>query len=125
MSDIITSILNLSPQGLFVFAFYCFGLGLKKSPIADWQIPWIIGISGGVVGLFMLPRADAPTNIPVPEVYLFIQGGILAATAVYGHQLLKQFLNRDRTNDGGTQFITKSETVQQQQQETTKPTENK
>lgn len=122
MDDIIKTVLNLSPQGLFMFAAYCLGLALKKSPVADWTIPYIIAITGGIVGLFILPRGDTPPDVPIPEVYLFLQGAILSAMAVFGHQILKQFLNRDKTNDGGTQFITKSETVQPTE---TKTTENK
>lgn len=62
------------------------GLFLKKTPkIADWSIPYILGVIGAVLATAILK--DVVEGV--------IQGVLVTAVAVYGHNLIKQAIERE------------------------------
>lgn len=70
---------------ILVPTLYILGVFLKRTPrIKDWQIPWIVVVSGiaGSVGLLGI-TAEA-----------VIQGVLVSGVAVLGNQLFKQTVNK-------------------------------
>lgn len=70
----------------FVPALWIIGSALKRTPnVPDWTIPWILTVLGVTGAIGMSSGAT---------VEVVVQGVIAAGVAVYGHQLLKQTVEK-------------------------------
>lgn len=81
------------------------GLALKKSPVANWMIPFIL-LAVGTISYFFIgdPNAVYPA---VSRGKMIVWGFLYAGAAVFGHQLLNEWMERPRKTSGETEFITK------------------
>lgn len=94
MNELIAQLSDLSPEGLFVVGCIGFGIALKRSPIQDWIIPYILGITGAIIAPFLFEYGKIPYTMTYPWVYLSIKGAVLAGFSTTLHQYVKQFINR-------------------------------
>lgn len=70
---------------VLVPAMLVIGYMIKKSPIKDWLIPWIVvAIS---IGLSAMLKGFNTTAV--------VQGILIAASAVFGNQILKQTIKKE------------------------------
>ena len=111
MNELINQVLDLSPAASFVIVFWLFGKALKKSPIADWMIPFVLGIVGAVSAPFVLSSGEVSYKLEITWVPLAFKGLCLVGVSVYAENIIKQWLSRSKTEDGGTQFLVKSDTT--------------
>lgn len=80
---------------------YICGIAIKKSRIADYKIPFILGGIGIVLANIWLFAAEMPSGRQEIIVKLLsgtMQGIICAACSVYTKNIVKQY--GERTNDG-------------------------
>lgn len=110
MNDLLNQILEMSPAALFVLGFNGLGLALKKSPVANWMIPYILAAVGALLWPCISDPSKVSYTMKYPVVYQALVGAVLAGFSVYLNQATRQFLNRDKTDSGNTQFITKPPT---------------
>lgn len=77
---------------------YLMGAALKRSAFADWKIPFALGGTGVLLANVWLLAAEVPQSA-AECVKLFacgaVQGLICAGTAVYAHNLFKQYKKKD------------------------------
>ncbi len=74
----------MQPVNLAFVFLVAFGFVLKKTKqIPNWTIPYILGVTGAILGYFLL--GGLPGSLI---------GFIFATVSVYGHQLITQFLGR-------------------------------
>lgn len=90
----VTDLTSFIRTELFVLVpvLYAVGVALKKSPLADWLIPYLLGLLG--VGLSALYLATQETDIPTLLFSALTQGVLCAACSVYANNLIKQFSHR-------------------------------
>lgn len=80
LGQIITQ--HIDPRmSLVIIALWLLGIFLKNTPsVPDWAIIWILAaVSIGLAVLVLGPSVDA-----------VIQGILTAASAIFGHQIIKQ-----------------------------------
>lgn len=90
---------------LFVLVpvLYALGVALKKSPISDWLIPFLLCACG--IALSALYLATTETDVKTLWFSAVTQGVLCAACTVYANNLFKQFLHRkdvDKTDETQT-----------------------
>ncbi len=86
---------------LFVLVpvLYALGMALKKSPLADWLIPYLL--CGVGIALCALYHAVTMTDVRALWFASVTQGVLCAACSVYANNLIKQFARRkDGKTDG-------------------------
>ena len=81
-----TDFMSFLQENFFVVAvvLYVIGLFIKKIPekyIPDWTIPFVLWVSGVLIGWGIMGEFTIDT---------FIQGTLAAAVAVFGENILKQ-----------------------------------
>ncbi|MFA6730307.1 MAG: phage holin family protein [Eubacteriales bacterium] len=94
------SLLTLLP------VLYMLGGALKKSPIKDWAIPFILGGAGIVLSCAWLFAEGLPRCFIECAEKIFMgitQGVIIASVTVYAHNLVKQYKKKNE-NGSGTQY---------------------
>ncbi len=69
---------------VLVPVMWVLGYIIKKSPVKDWLIPWIVVVVS--IGLSIMLKGVNATAV--------IQGILVAASAVFGDQIVKQSINR-------------------------------
>lgn len=80
---------------------YICGIAIKKSRIADWLIPFLLGGIGIVLANLWLFAADIPSEPQEVLARLLsgtVQGIICAACSVYTNNIVKQY--GEKENDG-------------------------
>lgn len=86
---------------LFVLVpvLYALGMALKKSPISDWLIPYLLSVSG--IALSALYLCTFMCDARALWFASVTQGVLCAACSVYADNLIKQFARRkDGKTDG-------------------------
>lgn len=82
-----TELLSLSPHALLGLALMMLGVALKRSPLPDWLIPFIImGVGAAVYPLLVSTGSIG---------YRVVTGFVIGATTVGLHQLKSQISNRN------------------------------
>jgi hypothetical protein len=89
MNELI-DILKMSPPMLLALALTVVGKGLKRSPIADWTIPLILPILGGIVYPFISVTTTISSAVPYPTVYNVLIGIACGGGAVGLNQAWRQ-----------------------------------
>lgn len=107
INDAITNPGSIGAPILVGGTAYLIGMALKKSPVADWLIPWILLALGGVVYPFVAADGNIDPSITHPWVRESMFGVAYSGLAVFGDQLIQQFKNRGKTASGNTEFIEK------------------
>ncbi|MDD4125377.1 MAG: phage holin family protein [Eubacteriales bacterium] len=89
----------ISPSLLVLLPIlYACGGALKKSKLADWKIPFVLGGAGIAFACIWLLAENYPAGIhDLLKALLagFSQGLICAAVTVYAHNLVTQYKNKD------------------------------
>lgn len=80
---------------LFVLipVLYLYGMALKKSLVADKNIPWILGASSVILCIFFIVATSEIKTFQEALMSLFTgvtQGVLCAGASVYVNQLIKQ-----------------------------------
>lgn len=106
MNELLTSIRDpnsLSAPVTIILVCNILGVALKKSPLANWMIPFIL-LGVGTISYFFIgdPNAVYPA---VSKGKMVVWGFLYAGGAVYGHQLLNNWIDRPKKKDGDTTFI--------------------
>lgn len=117
LQSMVDQLLQVSPPVLLAMVLYALGLGLKRSPLADWIIPWILGGLGALCFPFIVEVAKLNYEVRNPFILHAIYGLAIGAMPTWAHQSIKQFREREKKDDGGTKFITKKDT----DEDSTKP----
>lgn len=99
------SILQLSPTVALVVALNIFGTALKKSPISNWLIPYLLLLAGAIVYPLI---ADPKLYVTVtnPLALKTIHGFLIGGCSTGIHQAFRQFADRPKKVDGSTELIT-------------------
>lgn len=89
---------------LFVLVpvLYAFGLILKKSPLQDWLIPFVLCGTGVLLSFAFFAGSGEPIG---KTVFASVTQGVLcAACSVFANNLIKQFKQRkSETNETETE----------------------
>lgn len=106
MNELIESIRDpnsLSAPLVVILVCNILGIALKKSPLANWMIPFIL-LGAGTISYFFIgdPTAVYPA---VSRGKMLVWGFLYAGGAVFGHQLLNEWINRPKHKGGDTTFI--------------------
>lgn len=105
--DTIAKLTELSPPVLLALALYLFGRFLKRSPVADWMIPFILIAAGAAVNPLVAEVGKVSYNVQSPVAFNALIGACIGGLAVAGHQGAKQFMANFRSNDNSTTFTKK------------------
>lgn len=108
MSDIMEFI-QASPPIALAVALNFLGLGLKKSPIADWLIPLLLPAVGAAVYPFIAEAGRINFECKNPMALMAVYGFAIGAGSVGLHQALRQFIGR-KNGSGNTEFLKKQDT---------------
>lgn len=85
------TLFELAPPVVLLLALNVVGLAVKKSPVPDWLIVWILPLLGGVAYPFIAGWNGATaTAVAHPEVLNVLYGVAIGGAAVWGNQLLRQ-----------------------------------
>lgn len=95
-------LLDVSPPILLATVLNVVGYWLKKSPIKDWYIPFILVLLGMVAYPFI---CDPGLRIGK----MVVQGAGIGGLAVFFNQGFRQFMARNADNSGTT-FFKKADT---------------
>ncbi len=103
-------LLQLKAIPLLFVACNVIGMVLKKSPVQNWLIPWVLLIIGAVTYPFISDPGDAPYAMRSPLVHSMLIGAIIGWASVGGHQALSALRESvGQRTDGGTTFMKKPE----------------
>lgn len=105
----LTELLQASPPIALAIALNFLGLGLKKSPLADWLIPLLLPAIGAAVYPFIADAGKINFECKNPMALMAVYGFAIGAGSVGLHQALRQFTGR-RNGSGNTEFLKKQET---------------
>ncbi len=100
--DYINDILNLSPSAALGFMLYLLGAALKKSPIADWKIPFVLIVLGAMIYALIGDASKVDYSVHHPQVMNGVYGACIGGMTVAANQMVKQFLGRRGTGDTTT-----------------------
>jgi hypothetical protein len=95
----IEEILELSPPVALTVALNLVGVFLKKSPINDWLIPFILMVLGAVVYPFICETAKVSYQVTYPVILNAIYGLCIGGLAVGIHASWKSFLHAKSGGD--------------------------
>lgn len=79
------------------------GILLKRSPVQNWMIPWVLLGLGMALYPFICDPSQVPYNVRSPLVHSLVLGALIGLGSVGGHQTLITFLRPPE--DGGTTFL--------------------
>lgn len=89
----INSLFQLAPPLVLLLALNVVGLGLKKSPVPDWLIVWILpGLGAALYPHIADWAGTASYTVKHPIVLNALYGVAVGGLAVWGNQLLRQTL---------------------------------
>lgn len=111
-----SDIATLSPPLLLALVLNGVGVFLKRSPINDWIIPFILILLGAIIYPFIADVAEVAQGTRNATAYRVVVGAAIGVISVGVHATLKQFMGR-KNGSGQTTFI-------QRKPETTNQNEN-
>jgi hypothetical protein len=92
--DLIENVTQLSPPALLAVALYGLGFVLKKSPMPDWLIPFVLPCVGAVLFPFIADTASVSYTVKSPAAWSAIVGFVIGMGATGINEAVKQFTNR-------------------------------
>jgi len=90
-------ILEMAPPVAMALCLNIVGMALKKSPVANWLIPWILIALGAVVFPFVSDYSKINFQCKNPMVLNAIYGAAIGGLSVGLHQGVKGFLARNQS----------------------------
>lgn len=118
INSVVTDLLQTSPPVMLATVLFFVGMGLKRSPLADWFVPILLGITGGLLWPFMAEPVHLDYEVRNPFVLNSIYGVGIGAMPTWLHQTVKQFRDREKHDDGGTKVFHRKEEPAEQQKGT-------
>jgi hypothetical protein len=113
LSDIAYSdVATLSPPLLLAVVLNGVGIFLKRSPLKDWMIPFILITLGAVIYPFIADVTEIHKGTRNAVAYRVVVGSAIGVISVGVHSTLKQFIGR-KNGSSQTTFIRKTETTNQ------------
>jgi hypothetical protein len=103
---------TLSPPVLLALVLNGIGLFLKRSPINDWLIPFILIALGAIIYPFIADVAEVAEGTRNATAYRVVVGAAIGVVSVGAHATIKQFLGR-KNGTGQTDYIRKPESQNQ------------
>lgn len=91
---------------VLVPVLFLLGAALKKSPVRDWLIPYLLAAAGAALSFAFFAGAGLPKDAAGFFGMLFsavTQGVLCAACSVYAKNLWKQFRERKQKDENGRQ----------------------
>ena len=98
MNEELNILTKLTPVPLLVIGLNVIGLGLKKLPvIPNWLIPIALPVIGAIVYPFIGSMVPVPgiERLDYPCVFYGLIGLVCGGIAVWGHQVVTQWGNRN------------------------------
>lgn len=96
--DTFNELMQLSPPVILAVALNFVGLALKKSPVADWLIPWLLILIGGAVFPFIAETGKINYECKNPFILHAIFGMAIGGLAIGLNQGIKQLLRNRQEN---------------------------
>ena len=90
----LSDIIDLSPPVALALMLNLVGMAMKRSPIADWVIPWVMMGLGSLVYGMVASTADIGYDVRYPQLLNFIHGACIGGASVGLHQTVKQFIEQ-------------------------------
>ena len=87
-------ITQLSPPVALAAALWFLGAFLKRSPVPDWLIPFLLPLVGAIAFPFIADTSEVNFNVRSPAMFHAILGFCIGGAAVAMNEAGKQFLNR-------------------------------
>jgi len=92
--DLVENLTQLSPPMALAVALWFFGYGLKRSPMPDWLIPFVLPCVGAALFPFIAETASVSYSVKSPALFNAIIGFCIGGAAVTMNEAVKQFANR-------------------------------
>lgn len=92
--DLIENVTQLSPPALLAVALYGLGFVLKKSPMPDWLIPFVLPCVGAIVFPFISDTSSIGYAVKSPTTWSVISGFVIGMGSTWINEATKQFANR-------------------------------
>ena len=92
--DLVENLTQLSPPMALAVALWFFGYGLKRSPMPDWLIPFVLPVVGAALFPFVAETASVSYSVKSPALFNAIIGFCIGGAAVAMNEAAKQFLSR-------------------------------
>lgn len=102
----LTELLQASPPVALAIALNFLGLGLKKSPVANWLIPLLLPAVGAAVYPFIADAGKINFECRNPMALMAVYGFAIGSASVGLNQMLRQFLGR-KNSSGDTEFFSR------------------
>ena len=106
--ELINDLLQLSPPIALALALNLVGMALKKSPVANWLIPWALIALGAIVFPWISDYSKINFQCRNPMVLNSIYGATIGGLAVGLHGGIRSFLEQ-RQRIGHTDFLKRSD----------------
>lgn len=90
-------ITQLSPPVALAAALWVLGVGLKRSPVPDWLIPFLLPIAGAIAFPFIADTSEVNFNVKSPAMFHAVIGFCIGGASVAMNEAAKQFTNRKDT----------------------------
>jgi uncharacterized membrane protein YqaE (UPF0057 family) len=105
LSDIAYSdVATLSPTILLAVVLNGVGVFLKRSPLKDWLIPFVLIALGALIYPFIADVTELHSGTRNATAYRVVVGSAIGVISVGVHATLKQFIGR-KGDSGQTDFI--------------------
>ena len=111
--ELIKDLLQVSPPIALALALNLVGMAMKKSPLANWLIPWTLIALGAIVFPWISDYSKINFQCRNPMVLNSIYGATIGGLAVGLHEGITTFLDA-RKKTGGTDFVKRSDIVEGQ-----------
>lgn len=87
-------ITQLSPPVALAAALWFLGAFLKRSPVPDWLIPFLLPLVGAIAFPFIADTSEVNFNVRSLAMFHAILGFCIGGASVAMNEAGKQFLNR-------------------------------
>lgn len=85
---------ELSPPILLALALNLLGAFLKKSPIQDWLIPFVLIVAGAIVYPTIAEVGKVSFDVSNPVMFNAVIGAVIGGASVGINQAFRQFITR-------------------------------
>lgn len=92
----LSQITQLSPPMALAVALWFVGVGLKRSPMPDWLIPFVLPALGAIAFPLIADTSEVNFNVKSPAAFHAVIGFCIGGASVAMNEAGKQFLNRDK-----------------------------
>ena len=98
-AHLIQELTQLSPPAALALALYFVGKALKKSPVADWLIPFLLPLCVALVFPFLAETANVSYTVKSPAMFNAVVGFCIGGASVAVDQAVRQFRGRNTPDE--------------------------